>query len=130
MAVTPVQLKVKDFKEREVMHVHYEFSQKVDTEGQMAGIPRGGFITIKVKALNDGNADLLNWMVAPNLAKDGAVEFNETKSGNLMKKIEFKDAYCIGFTEDWEEGVGHIEEITLSCREITNGSVTYTNPWA
>ncbi len=130
MAQTPVQLKVKDFKEREVMHFFYEFDQKVDVEGQMAGIPRGGFITIKVKALNDGNADLLNWMIAPNMAKDGAIELNETKSGNLMKKIEFKDAYCIHFIEDWEEGIGHIEEIKISCREITNGSVTYTNKWS
>ena len=43
------------------------------------------------KALNDGNPDLLDWMIAPNLAKNGAIEFNETKSGNLMKKIEAEE---------------------------------------
>ena len=44
--VTPVVLKVKDFAEREVMLVDYKFNQATDTEGQVAGIVRGGQITI------------------------------------------------------------------------------------
>ena len=47
--VTPVVLKVKDFAEREVMLVDYKFNQATDTEGQVAGIVRGGQITIRVK---------------------------------------------------------------------------------
>lgn len=130
MATTPVALKVNGMTEREVMKVSYSFNQAVDVEGQMAGIPRGGKIVIRVKALNDGNPDLLNWMIQPNLAKDGSVEFNETRTGNLMKKIQFKDAYCIDFNELWEDKAGHSEEITIVCREITVGAVTYTNEWA
>ena len=65
MAKTPVTLKVDGLTEREVMMVTYSFNQATDTEGQMSGIPRGGKITIRVKALNDGNPDLLNWMIAP-----------------------------------------------------------------
>ena len=49
--VTPVVLKVKDFAEREVLLVDYKFNQATDTEGQVAGIVRGGQITIRVKAL-------------------------------------------------------------------------------
>ena len=45
--VTPVVLKVKDFAEREVMLVDYKFNQATDTEGQVAGIVRGGQITIE-----------------------------------------------------------------------------------
>ena len=58
MATTPVQLKVDGFADREVMMVTYSFNQATDTEGQMAGIPRGGRITVRCKALNDGNPDL------------------------------------------------------------------------
>lgn len=130
MAKNPVSLKVDGLTEREVMMVTYSFNQATDVEGQMSGIPRGGKITVRVKALNDGNPDLLNWMIAPNLAKDGCVEFNETKSGNLMKKIEFTDAYCVDFVEYWEDKAGHWEEVVLSCREIKVGSVSYTNEWA
>ena len=64
--VTPVTLEVKDFEAREVMMVDYKFDQATDREGQIAGIPRGGKVTIRVKAMNDGNSQMLQWMLAPN----------------------------------------------------------------
>lgn len=130
MAKTPVALKVDGLTEREVLKVTYSFNQATDIEGQTSGIPRGGNITIRVKALNDGNPDLFNWMVHPDLAMNGFIEFHETKTGSLMKKIEFTDAFCVNFIEMWEDNVGHYEEITLSCREIKNGPVNFTNDWA
>lgn len=130
MAKTPVALKVDGLTEREVLKVTYSFNQAIDIEGQTSGIPRGGNITIRVKALNDGNPDLFNWMVHPNLSMNGVIEFHETKTGSLMKKIEFTDAYCVNFVEMWEDNVGHYEEIILSCREIKNGPVNFTNDWA
>ena len=130
MATTPVQLKVDGFTDREVMMVTYSFNQATDTEGQMAGIPRGGRITVRVKALNDGNPDLLKWMTSPNLGKNGSIVFNETKTVNQMKTIEFTDGYCVDFVEYWEDKMGHYEEITISCREIKNGPVSYHNQWA
>jgi len=45
--VTPVILKVKDFAEREVLLVDYKFNQETDREGQIAGIPRGGRVTLQ-----------------------------------------------------------------------------------
>ena len=63
---TPVTMKVKDFAEREVLLVEYKFDQSTDREGQIAGIPRGGRLKIRVKALNDGNPELLGWMLNPN----------------------------------------------------------------
>ena len=57
--VTPVVLEVKDFEAREVMMVDYKFDQTTDSEGQIDGIPRGGKVTIRVKAMNDGNNQLL-----------------------------------------------------------------------
>ena len=130
MATTPVQLKVDGFTDREVMMVTYSFNQATDTEGQMSGIPRGGRITIRCKALNDGNPDLLKWMTSPNLSKNGSIVFNETKTGNQMKSIEFTDGYCVDYVEYWEDKMGHYEEITISCREIKNGPVSYHNQWA
>ena len=63
MAKTPVKIEIDGYKEREVQMVTYEFDQATDTEGQMSGIPRGGRIVVKVKALNDGTPDLLAWML-------------------------------------------------------------------
>ena len=130
MAKTPVALKVDGLTEREALKVTYSFNQAINIEGQTSGIPRGGNITIRVKALNDGNPDLFNWMVHPDLAMNGIIEFHETKTGSLMKKLEFTDAFCVNFVEMWEDNVGHYEEIILSCREIKNGPVNFTNDWA
>ena len=46
--VTPVTLQVKDFEAREVMMIDYKFDQATDREGQIAGIPRGGKVVIRV----------------------------------------------------------------------------------
>ena len=66
MAKTPVAMKIDGYKDREVLKVTYEFEQETDVEGQMSGIPRGGKISVRVKALNDGTPDLLAWMVLSN----------------------------------------------------------------
>ncbi|MEG2126997.1 MAG: type VI secretion system tube protein TssD, partial [Bacteroides sp.] len=73
--MTPVQLSVKDFEVREVMMIDYQFSQTIDIEGQISGIPRGGRISIRVKAMNDGNNQLLQWMLSPNDPRDMKVTF-------------------------------------------------------
>ena len=131
MAKTPVKIEIDGYKEREVLKVNYEFEQRTDVEGQMSGIPRGGKIVVRVKALNDGTPDLLAWMTERNLPKDGKITFNETKTGKVMKTIEFKNGYCVDFEEKWADKQGHYEEITITCKEIDfGGGVNYENEWA
>ncbi len=130
MAKTPVTMKVDGYKDREVMMVTYEFDQATDVEGQMSGIPRGGKIIVRVKALNDGTPELLAWMIERNLPKNGSIEFLETKTGKAMKSIKFTNGYCVNFDEKWEDKQGHFEEIVISCKAIEVGSVKYENDWA
>jgi hypothetical protein len=130
MARTPVVLKVQDFKDREVQMVSYEFDQEVDREGQMTGIPRFQMLRVRVKALNDGTPDLMAWMCDRFLKKDGEIQFLETKTLKEMKTIKFSDGYCVGFEEKWEDGIGHYEEILISCQKIEVGSVRFENQWA
>ena len=127
--VTPVQLEVQDFEPREVILVDYAFTQSTDIEGQIAGIPRGGRITIRVKAMNDGNNQLLQWMLAPNDPRDLKVTFSNTIDGTTMKEIEGKGCYCIHYVEKWEDGEQHFEEMQIVCQELKNGPVSFENPW-
>lgn len=130
MAKTPVKIEIDGYKEREVLMVTYSFNQETDVEGQMTGIPRGGQIRVRVKALNDGTPDLMAWMVDRNLAKDGTITFNETKTGKSMKTIKFTGGYCINFEEFCEDKKAHFEEFVISCKKIEFGSVVYENDWA
>jgi hypothetical protein len=47
-----------------------------------------------------------------------------------MKTIKFTGAYCVDFTENWEDKEGHYEEILISCQNIEVGSVKFENAWA
>ena len=98
--VTPVTLEVKDFAPREVLLVDYKFNQATDREGQISGIPRGGRVNIRVKAMNDGNAELLGWMLAPTDPRDFSVKFQNT-----------------------------IDDIEIVCQKLENGPVAFENPW-
>ncbi len=129
MAKTPVSMKIDGYKDREVMMVTYEFDQATDVEGQMAGIPRGGKIQVRVKAMNDGTPDLLAWMTERNLPKNGQIDFLETKTGKAMKSIKFTNGYCVNYKEKWEDGQEHFEEIEMVCQKLENGPVGFDNPW-
>ena len=127
--VNPVILEVKDFEPREVIMVDYKFDQATDIEGQLSGIPRGGRITIRVKAMNDGNNQLLAWMLDPTGPRDFSVKFNNTIDGSAMKELKGTGCYCIHYVEKWEDGQQHYEEILVSCQKLENGPVAYENPW-
>lgn len=127
--VTPVVLSVDKFDDREVYKVDYKFTQKTDIEGQLDGIPRGGRINVIVKALNNGNTQLLQWMLNPTDARDVKIVFNSTKDGSVMKTIEAKGCYCVRYKENWADGQLHSEEISFVCQEMKAGSVEYKNPW-
>jgi len=137
MAKTPVELQIMEFKHkrREVATFSMKFSQPTDIEGQVTGLPRGGKITMRVKALNDGNSDLVCWMTDKKQAYSGNILFFDTATGKIMKTLIFKDAYCVSYTEYWEDTVkdtmlAHWEEITISCRVITNGgALNFKNSW-
>ena len=86
--VTPVTLSIDGFADREVMMVDYKFDQATDREGQIAGIPRGGKVTIRVKALNDGNNELIAWMLDPTSPKNVSVKFVNTVDGAAMKELK------------------------------------------
>ena len=127
--VTPVTLAVKDFETREVLLIDYKFDQATDREGQIAGIPRGGKVTIRVKAMNDGNNQLLQWMLAPNDPRDFSVTYYNTVDGSTMKELKGTNCYCIDYKEKWEDGEEHFEEIEVVCQKLENGPVGFDNPW-
>jgi len=135
MAATPVTLFVDQFKEREVQAYSYSFNQSVDKENQPSGIPRGGQIKITCKARNDGDPELLNWMLTQDMKKNGKLQVMQSIDvKNKMKDIEFKEAYCVDFSETWADStsggnISHCEIITLSCKEIKVAGVDFQNEW-
>jgi len=127
--VTPVLMEVKDFAPREVLMVDYKFTQATDREGQIAGLPRGGIITVRVKALNDGNAQLMQWILNPTDPRDVNIKFQNTIDGKDMKTLKGTACYCIHYKEYWADNEEHYEEVNIVCQKLENGPVVYDNPW-
>ncbi len=50
------------------------------------GTPRGGRLTVRVKALNDGNSQMLQWMLGPQRPRDFKVTSFNTVDGSTMKE--------------------------------------------
>jgi hypothetical protein len=135
---TAVILYADDITEREVIKVDYTFTQPTDLVGEVAGSWRGGKINITVIGRNDGNTDLIKWMNDKRKGKTGKIEFTRTTDGVLSKTINFEDAYCVDYTESWEEGkktnnlLGeptHTEKISLTCRKVDIEGVVFNFPW-
>jgi len=132
----PVRLRIDSFsvKERQIHTFSMKFDQPTDMDGQVTGIVRGGKITMRMKALNSGNTDLVNWMCDSDQAHNGKIIFLNTTNGVKMKTLEFKDAFCVGYEEYWEDDIfnpiiAHWEEITISCRQITVAPMEFKNEW-
>jgi hypothetical protein len=135
MAQTPVTLFVDGFKEREVQAFSYSFNQAVDKENQPSGIPRGGQLKITVKAHNSGTPELMHWMLVQDMKKKGKLQIMQSNDVKTkMKDIEFEDAYCVDYKEEWLDdikggNIAHIEVIILSCKMIKNQQVSFENEW-
>ncbi|MCQ2116775.1 MAG: hypothetical protein MJY76_01370 [Bacteroidales bacterium] len=127
---TSVTLKVKDFEEREVYSFDYSFDQATGVDGQIDGNPRGGCITVVVKAMNDGNNQLLQWMLEPDTARDVEIISLNTKDGSVKKTVKATTAYCCHFKENWIDRQMHTETITLTCQTLSVGTVEFKNKWA
>ena len=127
---TPVVLKIDTFVDREVIAVDYNFIQSTGKDGQIDGNPRGGEINVRVKARNDGNNQLVQWMLEPDTPRDVEVLFINTLDGSTMKSLKGKGCYCFHYLENWTDGQMHYEEISIVCQELTNGNVEFKNVWA
>ena len=87
-----VSFHAEGIKTREVWNMKYTLSQQTDVEGQPTGCTRGGKITVKVKARDDGNNDMLEWMADSFLSKDGYIL--GYRSGNSFSWCGFWPFYC------------------------------------
>lgn len=128
---------VVDGTESEVVALSYSLDQNVDNIGQPAGEVRGGLIEVTVGSM--GSEARFGWMVASDMKKSGEIKFTDA-NGKTLKTLKFEDAYCVGYTEDYEafsgdgtRGItikeGAKETLTLSCRVIAVGGESHENTW-
>ena len=130
MATRTATINADGIQEREVVFVRYELNQQTDVEGQPTGTTRGGKIYIKVKSNDDGNTELLEWMVDTYMSKSGTISF-PNRQGGEMKHLSFKEGYVVEYAETYDStnSLLQYEEFTISAKEIQVGNARHNNRW-
>lgn len=130
MATRTATINADGIKEREIIFVKYELNQQTDVEGQPTGTTRGGKISIKVKSTDDGNTDILEWMIDTYMSKSGTISF-PNRQGGEMKSLTFKEGYVVEYAETFDStnNLLQYEEFTISAKEIQVGNAHHNNRW-
>lgn len=63
---------------------------------------------------------LKNWMIDPNMQKDGKVILSRIDESATFKEIEFKKAWCVGYHDEFYADIEYLNVILT----ITGGEVT------
>lgn len=130
MTTRTATISADGIQEREVIFVKYELNQQTDVEGQPTGTTRGGKITVKVKSNDDGNTDILEWMIDTYMSKSGTISF-PNRQGGEMKHLSFKEGYVVEYAETYDStnDLLQYEEFTISAKEIAVGNARHNNRW-
>jgi len=130
MATRTATINADGIQEREVLFVRYELNQQTDVEGQPTGTTRGGKIHVKVKSNDDGNTDLIEWMIDIYMSKSGTISFPNHQGGE-MKHLSFKKGYVVEYSETYDStnSLLQYEEFTISAKEIQVGNARHNNRW-
>ncbi|MBQ9576818.1 MAG: hypothetical protein IJV11_08070 [Muribaculaceae bacterium] len=130
MATRTATINADGIQEREVLFVKYELNQQTDVEGQPTGTTRGGKIRVRVKSNDDGNTELLEWMIDTYMSKSGTISF-PNRQGGEMKHLSFKEGYVVEYAETYDStnDLLQYEEFTISAKEIQVGNARHNNRW-
>jgi len=118
-----LKLGAKNYK---IIECEYEIVQPVKENGQPAGHPTSGIITLSVVTPDNSDMYLHSWMQSPTEHKDGMILFEVVNKGLPSKKnLFFRRAYCVRLYEYFNgQGEGQMyTKLTLSATEISFGEL-------
>ncbi len=116
-----------DGKEYELSLFNINFNQTIDTKGEPQNVVRGGQMQISISQTVPGN--IYDWAMKSSLKKDGSIVF-KIESGSSPLKIEFFNAYCVGFNRNIDSmGEGLNTVLTIAPEDITINGISFDNRW-
>lgn len=118
-----------DGEELNVLQCGYRFSQTADATGRPSALPQGGLIKLLVEST--GSTDLFDWMISATQTKSGTVTFYKRDSMSKLKVLNFSNAYCIDYHEEYlHSGAMPMQvAITISARQLKLNDSEFKNNW-
>jgi len=121
---------IVDTNEHVLLNCEYEFVQPLDATGKPSGKPVGGELNMLIEA--DGTTDLLHWMLLPTQLKSGSVTFYKRDAMARMQAIQFTDAICCSYSEEFHshnDTPMHIQ-LSIAAKAMQIEDVAYQSNWA
>lgn len=126
--VIPAILQVEGFEEREIISYSYSFDQPTNEKNEIAGNPKMTSLKIRVKASNDGNSQLQQWMLAPDEERNAKIIVYNTIDNVRVKTFDITDALCVKHNFVYGDSeYGDYEDIEILCKGFKDGPVEYEN---
>lgn len=118
-----------DNEEMTVLHIKYRLKQGVDTNNRINTIVQGGIIHMVVESSE--NEDIHTWAASNDMTKSGEIVFKRQDTTSAMRKLTFKNAHCIRFSEEFSarDDQPMVMIFTLSAEEISTARMDYKNNW-
>ncbi|GAB2556284.1 type VI secretion system tube protein TssD [Spirosoma areae] len=86
--------------------------------GEPASRPEWG-VVVSLDAMED--KAIKNWMIDPNLQKDGKIVLNRIDEDGTFKEIEFKKAYCVFYKDEFFADIEYLNTVI----NISGGEVKF-----
>jgi hypothetical protein len=118
-----------DGKTFNVLSCHFGLHQNIDATGRPASDVRGGTVSVTIESTDD--TTIYTWMTDAHAFKDGKVTFYKRDQDSKMKELEFKQAACIDYSENFDANSSSPMSLsfTLSAKELSVGGNSHANPW-
>lgn len=109
-----------------ILDLDYGFSQSVNNASfSPTEKPKGGLVSLVVEASK--NDELVDWMVDAELRKSGTIAVMGRETEGAMRKLVFKNAFCVQFHERFRSvGSSPMQTfLTISCGELKVDNTNY-----
>ena len=119
-------------EECEVVSCSYSFNQTTDDKGRPSSVVQGG--TIKCTIVSTDSTKIISWMLDPYKRADGKIVFKRADQDSKLKEIDFKEAYCVGYTENFDARGDETQaamtlSLVISANKIDVNGATLDNKW-
>jgi len=113
-----------------VINCHYGMTQTIMTNGRASQKPVGGGI-IELELESTSSTEFFDWMACPDKRKSGSITFYRRDAMSRLKRLDFTDALCVSFCEDFrsEGSQPMVIKMKLSAREMSLEDISVVNDW-
>ncbi len=125
------RLHIKGFRSEtkglKILSYSLSFSQDIDAKGEVVSEVRPGLINLTVQ--DTGDADIVHWMVANDVRKDGRISLSGVVVSGPHKSIEFEDGVLVSYHESFTDKSDSIINLSISVRKLTVAGISHEMVW-